>query len=427
MNHVGSAYVVLSHPCSCPHLLVPPPSSRFPSQLKLHGQHAYMQLAAWSLLSVLMRGRQYVKRLVADAGALDLLLAGLSAHMSSAQIVSAQLRALRFLLPACPPKPFVDAGGIEVVADTIRVHKLEVPSCTAAATILQMLASLNDITRTRILELDVLPSLLSALSENDAAMPPLAEEVALAEHSVGLAAQLARATDGARTMLFRQCPPFKMLAICRRHVASVLLLANGARVLAALMVDSDTVLEFVGVGGLSLFEQAAMSAPQANDVSGNGNLDLPHEVQQLCESAIIVLSKHLGKPPPEDVEEFEERGVTGMVEIVQNLVAEAHARVRAQQEAAKVAAEAAAAEAEAIAKLEAAKLGKSMPADEEPSAYSTAFSAHDSTPPPIATDAGGTSAALAPNMTSTSSLEEGGAQQAQSPVVETSTNVDDLD
>jgi hypothetical protein len=42
------------------------------------------------------------------------------AHLRDAPTVVVQLRALRMLLPATPPRPFVDAGGVEVSATPYR-------------------------------------------------------------------------------------------------------------------------------------------------------------------------------------------------------------------------------------------------------------------------------------------------------------------
>jgi len=61
--------------------------------------------------------------------------------------VETQLLALRLVLPASSPKPFVLAGGIEMLGDVVRAHPGREGVCSGAARTLQMLASLNDITR----------------------------------------------------------------------------------------------------------------------------------------------------------------------------------------------------------------------------------------------------------------------------------------
>lgn len=340
-------------------------------------------------------------------------------------------------------------GGIEAVGEAVRLHLTEPSLCVAGVTILQMLASLNDITRDSILKTEVLLLLLGAqtpvhansgaatihAAPNGAAVPPAGtppasgdessdKAAALAEHLVGLAAQLARGGAETRAVLAQQASPSVLLRLCGRFPLSASLHTNAARTLAAVVTDTTAALEFVQGEGLAQMQATVEAATGGGGAGGpasglddavggaadTAGEELSHEVQVLCESVALVLARHLGKPPPEDVDEYEGEGVAGMAALLRQLVAESQGRddTRAQEARAeaRAAEEARAAKALAVARLEAAHQGGNSA--EEPSLYSTAFNALSAEDASQAGCAEGTASGAAPTPASASPVAAGG-------------------
>eukprot|EP00966_Prymnesium_polylepis_P116919 2701697-Prymnesium_polylepis.1 len=90
--------------------------------LRSHGQDADVQLAAWRPLLAMLNAQPFLRKVVVDGGGMNMLLAGFSAHVKHAEVVTLLCLVLRSLLPATPPRPLIEAGGLELLSEAYFHH-----------------------------------------------------------------------------------------------------------------------------------------------------------------------------------------------------------------------------------------------------------------------------------------------------------------
>ena len=241
--------------------------------VRMHGQLREVTADAWRLLCSLMRGRGFVKKIAADGGAMGLLLPALRSHMRDAPTAAQLVLAVRMLLPAVPPKPFVLDGGVETLCDAVRAHPTGAVAGVGVRA-LQMLASLNDVVRASVLEAEVLRKLLVAIETVGARADAdadggasAAEEAALVGPTVGLVAQLARGDAPLLARLRLQAPAAEVLRLCVRQAGSEEVQADGARALAGLIGDAASAAELVDGGGFAQLEAVHDTSIRVLDTS----------------------------------------------------------------------------------------------------------------------------------------------------------------
>ena len=130
--------------------------------LKMHGQDANVQHAAWRPLVVMLKAQPFMRKSVLDAGGMAILLGAISAWQKSEQVVVQLCAAVRALLPAAPPRPFCEAGGLEILVETFMIHPKSVLLAESCASCLQLLAGVNHIVRRMVLRMQVRAARLPA-------------------------------------------------------------------------------------------------------------------------------------------------------------------------------------------------------------------------------------------------------------------------
>jgi hypothetical protein len=90
--------------------------------LRYFGHKPDVQLAAWHTLVTLVEAQPFLRKVLSDEQGMKLTLAGMDAHKASEAVLAQLSIACRLLLPATPPRLFVEAGGLEVLVESIRQH-----------------------------------------------------------------------------------------------------------------------------------------------------------------------------------------------------------------------------------------------------------------------------------------------------------------
>ena len=132
-----------------------------------------LQLAAWPCLVHLIEAQPFLRKALADLDALRLVLSAIDAHKGDEGVLTQLAIATRLLLPATPPRAFVEAGGLELLVEAIAHH----PSCLVLAEVaggcLLKLAGVNNIVRRMLLRMEVSRySSTSAASTSSATSAP---------------------------------------------------------------------------------------------------------------------------------------------------------------------------------------------------------------------------------------------------------------
>jgi len=134
--------------------------------LRSYGQDVEVQLAVWRPLLALLNAQPFLRKLFLDHSGMKLVLAGISAHQSSAEVLVLLCLAMRTLLPATPPRPFVEAGGLELLCEAFLRHKDDSAVGEVVGACLRMLAGVNNIVRRMILRMRVVAPLLTLVDAN---------------------------------------------------------------------------------------------------------------------------------------------------------------------------------------------------------------------------------------------------------------------
>ena len=130
----------------------------------------------------------FLRKILTDAGGMKLALAGLEAHRYDERVLVQMGHAVRTLLPATPPRPFVEAGGLELLVESIAAHPNCAPLAEVAGSCLHMLSAINNIVRRMILRMEVVASLLKLCDVHQ-------ERVMLHEVTLGLIVQLSKGDE----------------------------------------------------------------------------------------------------------------------------------------------------------------------------------------------------------------------------------------
>jgi len=318
------------------------------------------------------RAQSFIRKLVVDGGAIDLLLPALAAHQAEEPVQLQLLHAVRLLLPSAQPKPFVMNGGLELRGEAVRTHPHSPAVVPIVCKSLQMLSSLNNHVRRGVLMMALLPTISSLVEEifaEDAA-DPHGEGGDLTDSCVGLMAQLARGDLQCRRDLAAQAEISTVVSLLARRESEPMTLANGARILAGMMVDEAATMSFVGGGAMELLCEAHATHSEA----------VQEEVTAAFEQAIFILCEAAEEPPPDEELEVADMGVLlrklhDEAAEKARLAAEEEARIKEEEAAVarREEEERARAEAEAQSTREALERAKTESVPLEASSYDTAF------------------------------------------------------
>ena len=102
---------------------------------------------------------------------MKLVLAGLEAHRDNEAVQIQLAVGCRTLLPATPPRPFVEAAGLELLVESINAHPKAAQLGEVAGACLHMLAAVNNIVRRMVLRMEVLKPLLQYASRPPSTRP----------------------------------------------------------------------------------------------------------------------------------------------------------------------------------------------------------------------------------------------------------------
>ena len=289
--------------------------------LKNFGQQAQAQVGVWRALHSMVAAHSFLRKPILDADGMRVLLAGFVAHRQEEEVVVLLCLMLRALLPATPPRPFVEAGGLEVFCDSLLAHARSPLVAEVSAGCLHMLAGVNNIVRRMVLRMEVVPPLVILLREHP-------DRAALHEAIFGVLAQLSRGDATCAPFFSQQVQLTQVLRAARRHASLAGIQTDTCRILAALVDSEQRVMEVIDEGGLDLLLQAA----EAHDeVAAVGN-----EVSNVLEQAVCVMCEAGGRDLPE-----EDPGPSGMAELLRSMHAATRKRRQLAEEAEARTAEAA--------------------------------------------------------------------------------------
>ena len=301
------------------------------SILRNFGHYPDVQLRCWRALCCLVEAQAFLRKVLSDQQGMKLVLAGMEAHKSNEEVLVQLALACRLLLPATPPRPFVEAGGLELLVESINQHPSSVQLGEIAGSCLHMLSGINNIVRRMILRMEVLGALIKLCEANST-------RAHIHEVTMGLTAQLAKGDASCLQLFGMQVTTAQILKQLAGHVQSSALQADGARALAALLATERAVLSFIAEGGLDAMAAAAAAHGEGTPVE--------NEVINVLEQAVCAMCEAIGDEAPDD-----ELDVAGMVELLQTMADAALERQRLAAEekrkaedAAREAAEAAEAE-----------------------------------------------------------------------------------
>ena len=89
--------------------------------LRTFGHKPEVQISAWRPLLGLVAAQPFLRKFLIDAGGMRLLLGGLDACKANEAVLTQLCLACRSLLPSTPPRPFVEAGGLELLVESLQV------------------------------------------------------------------------------------------------------------------------------------------------------------------------------------------------------------------------------------------------------------------------------------------------------------------
>ena len=81
-----------------------------------------VQLAVWRALVTLVEAQPFLRKVLTDQGGMKLVLAGLEAHRADDAVLTQLAIGCRALLPATPPRPFVEAAGLELLVESVNAR-----------------------------------------------------------------------------------------------------------------------------------------------------------------------------------------------------------------------------------------------------------------------------------------------------------------
>ena len=328
--------------------------------LRLYGQRADVQLAVWQPLLQIINAQPWLRKVLVEAPShgMKLLLTGMDAHKPDASVETQLALVLRALLPATPPRPFVEAGGLEILVEVVIEHANCVPLVEVAGSCLHMLSAVNNIIRRMILRMETIPPLLALCDAHPA-------RASLHEVVLGLTAQLGRGDASCQPLYSMQVSISATLELARRFPASAVVQAEACRAIAPLCTSERGALALMEADGLELLLEA---------VSGHGEESaVGNEVLNVLEQAVCAMCEAADEETPED-----ELDVQAMVELIRALTARAEERKAAEEAARRAredAAREAAEEAERLRKLKLqAELDRIGEIEKAPSSYGGGFS-----------------------------------------------------
>jgi hypothetical protein len=295
--------------------------------LRNFGHYPDVQLVCWRTLVTIVEAQNFVRKVLSDQQGMKLVLAGMEAHKRHEAVLVQLAIACRMLLPATPPRPFVEAGGLELLIESIRAHPTSVQLGEVAGSCLHMLSGVNNIVRRMILRMEAIAALLALCEANES-------RAHIHEVCLGLTSQLAKGDASCLQLFAMQIDTQGILKLIVRHLASPAVQADGARALAALLSTEATVLTFIAEGGLE-----AMSAAVAHHGEGTA---VENEVVNVLEQAVCAMCEAIGEEAPDD-----ELDAEGMVTLLKEMSNAAHERQRLAAEAKRAAEDAAREAAEA--------------------------------------------------------------------------------
>lgn len=115
--------------------------------LRVFGHKLEVQLAVWRPLLQMVSAQPFLRKLLLEQGGMKLILSGLDACRSDATVLTQLCHACRILLPSTPPRPFVEAGGLELLVESILAHPKCAPLAEVGGACLHMLSGINHIVR----------------------------------------------------------------------------------------------------------------------------------------------------------------------------------------------------------------------------------------------------------------------------------------
>ena len=280
--------------------------------LRVSGHKPEVQLAAWRPLLAMVNTQPFLRKFLLDAGGMRLVLSGLDACKPDAMVLTQLCLAARSLLPATPPRPFVEAGGLELLVEAMQAHPQCAPLAEVGGSCLHMLSGVNHIVRRMILRMEVVPTLLALCATSPS-------RLALHEVTLGLLVQLAKGDASCQSLLQRQADAGAVLAVLRRFPGAAELQADGARCLAALVGSEDAVLAFLAEGGVEHLRQEAEAAGEGTAVD--------NEVINVLEQAVCAMCEAIDEEAPE-----EELDAPAMAALLAQMADAARERERAKAE-----------------------------------------------------------------------------------------------
>ena len=287
-----------------------------------------VQLAAWRALITLVEAQPFLRKVLMDQGGMKLVLAGLEAHRADEAVLTQLAVGCRSLLPATPPRPFVEAAGLELLVESINAHPNGVQLGEVAGSCLHMLSAVNNIVRRMILRMEVLKPLLEQCDANKT-------HQGIHEVAIGLTVQLSKGDQACMQLFAMQMNIGVLLPLLARFPEAGALQADGARALATLLTSESAVLDLIAREGLTQLLGLSNAHGESSPV---GN-----EVVNVLEQAVCAMCEAVDEEAPDD-----ELDAAGMVDLLNEMAEAAHERKRAKAEAkrkaedeARIAAEAA--------------------------------------------------------------------------------------
>ena len=280
---------------------------------------------------------------------MQLVLAGMEAHRSNEALQVQLALGCRSLLPATPPRPFVEAAGLELIIESINAHPTSAQLAEVSGACLHMLSAVNNIVRRMILRMEILPNLVKTCAGAPERLP-------LHEVIMGLIVQLSKG-DLACAQLFKmQVELPTLLQMMSRFPDAPAVQADGARAIATLLTSEAAVLDLIAHDGLVQLSAAAAAHGEDSSVS--------NEVVNVLEQAVCAMCEAIDEEAPDDELDAQQMVelLTTMADAAQERQRQAAEAKRAAEDAARVAAEEAeaarrvadAAEAKRVAEVEAA-------------------------------------------------------------------------
>ena len=256
--------------------------------LRFFGHQPEVQLAAWRTLITMVEAQSFLRKILVESNGMKLILAGLEAHRADEAVLTQLAIGCRTLLPATPPRLFVEAAGLELLVESLTAHPTAPLLGEVAGGCLHMLSGVNNIIRRMILRMEALAPLLSLCGANETRQ-------SLHEVTMGLVLQLSKGDTACAQLYTMQIDSAKILELMRRFPSAVSMQADGARTLASLLTNEQAVLDLISHDGITHLLGAAM---EHGEDSAVGN-----EVTNALEQAVCAMCDAAGKEAPD--EEFD--------------------------------------------------------------------------------------------------------------------------